>query len=83
MDTAENNWREDEQMQKDIYLKVVLTVIAVALALMALNPWIAPRPAEAQSSNPVAVNYISPQAVGDLVQALNSHGGLPVKVLSR
>ncbi|MFH0802586.1 MAG: hypothetical protein V2A78_09435 [bacterium] len=70
-------------MKQDLYLKVVLTVIAVALALMALNPWIAPRPAVAQSSNPVAVNYISPQAVGDLVQGLNTHGGLPVKILSK
>jgi hypothetical protein len=29
-------------MQKDIYTKAILTIIAVALSIVALNPWIAP-----------------------------------------
>lgn len=70
-------------MKNDFYLKVLLTIIAVALMIIALNPWIAPKPVLAQSSNPVAINYISPQAVSDLVSSLNSQGGLPVKILNK
>jgi hypothetical protein len=74
-----------QNQQKDIYMKVVLTVIALALVVIALNPWIAPKPVEAQvsvlgrDSSPVALHYISPAAVADLVHALEQQGGLPVK----
>jgi len=70
-------------MKNDFYLKIILTVIAIALTLIALNPWIAPPPADAQPSNPVAINYISSQAVSDLINALNFRGGLPVKIVAR
>jgi hypothetical protein len=74
-----------QTLGNDIYTRVILTIIAFALLLIALNPWIAPQPVEAQisitgrDSTPVAVHYISPQAVRDLVQALENLGGLPVR----
>ena len=37
-------------MVTDWYTKMVLTVIAIALSLIALNPWVAPLPASAQLS---------------------------------
>jgi hypothetical protein len=35
-------------MSADAYTKVVLTVIAIELSMLAVNPWIAPTKAEAQ-----------------------------------
>ena len=35
-------------MKPDLYTKAVLTIIALALSTIALNPWIAPTPAKAQ-----------------------------------
>lgn len=34
-------------MPRDIYSKAVMTVIAIALSVIALNPWIAPTKVEA------------------------------------
>ncbi len=33
---------KEKRMIVDVYTKVVLTVIAIALTVIALNPWIAP-----------------------------------------
>ena len=43
-------------MKVDLYTKTVLTVIALALSLFALNPWITPRPA---IGSPDIVNYLN------------------------
>jgi hypothetical protein len=40
----------DTEMFVDIYTKAVLTLIAVALSLLAINPWIAPSNIEAATS---------------------------------
>lgn len=42
-------------MVTDLYTKAVLTIIAVALALSALNPWLAPTRAEASKHENVVV----------------------------
>ena len=46
-------------MATDPYLRVVLTVIAIALLLIAMNPWISPRAATAQSQQPVPVYTVN------------------------
>jgi cephalosporin-C deacetylase-like acetyl esterase len=38
-------------MQNDLYTKTVLTLIAVALSMIALNPWIAPERVEAAAAS--------------------------------
>lgn len=37
-------------MFADLYTKAVLTVIAIALSIMAINPWIAPSKIEAATT---------------------------------
>ena len=39
----------------NIYTKIILTVIAIALIAIALNPWIAPRQAEASKHENIVV----------------------------
>jgi hypothetical protein len=43
--------RQSEETMIDRYTKVVLTVIAAALMLLALQPFYAPEPAHAQSAD--------------------------------
>jgi hypothetical protein len=38
-------------MQIDLYTKAVLTIIAVAMSIIALNPWIAPTRVEAAATS--------------------------------
>lgn len=45
-------------MASNRYLQVVFTVIAAALLIIALNPWIAPREVAAQNQNPVPVYIV-------------------------
>lgn len=48
MEFEENNVRERKMfMAIDLYTKVVLTVIAIAVVIIALNPWLTPTSAEA------------------------------------
>ena len=56
-------------MRNDRLTKVLLAVIAVALSVIAIRPYVAPRPALAQSGTPYAV-YIEPG-----VQMLKSANG--------
>lgn len=60
----------------------LLALITPALWLIALNPWIAPKPAEAQITNSDAVVearvvWVHPQVIQDLARA----GGVPVRPL--
>lgn len=62
---------------EDRYGKFIWSVIAAALTVIALNPWIAPRPAEAQSVGQTVnarIIFVNPQVMQDLKQA----GGVPV-----
>jgi hypothetical protein len=38
-------------MLNDIYTKAVLTIIALAMSIIALNPWIAPQRVEAAAAS--------------------------------
>jgi hypothetical protein len=38
-------------MQNDFYTKAVMTIIAVAVSIIALNPWIAPTRVEASAAS--------------------------------
>jgi len=49
--------------EKDLYTKIVLTVIALALCLIALNPWIAPTTAFGKSPVPVRIVSSTPYSL--------------------
>ena len=56
---------------------LLLTLLTPALWLIALNPWIAPKPVEAQSGAPIVdarIIHVDPRVMGDLQRA----GGVPV-----
>lgn len=55
----------------DRYTKIVLTVIAVSLALLALQPFYAPTPAQASDGDLMNIeNYLS--AIGSKVSSISS-----------
>jgi hypothetical protein len=47
-------------MHNDFYTKAVLTIIAVALSIIALNPWIVPTRVEAATSQEGRCRYGHP-----------------------
>jgi len=47
------------QMSADAHTKAVLTVIAIALSIIALNPWIAPETVEAASQDGFLAGILS------------------------
>lgn len=66
-------------MTIDRYVRVTLTVIALALAAIALNPWLAPlrealalRPAEAQTAQP-KYEFTIPKAWGKIAAYANGN----------
>jgi hypothetical protein len=62
-------------MRVDRYVKAVLTVIALALVTLALNPWLAalaPRGAEAQTATP-KYDVTVPRAWGKIVGFSNQN----------
>src|ERR671931_736795 len=67
---------KEEMMILDRFTKVILGVIAVALVVIALNPWLTSRPwlrtAEAQSSEP-KYTLIIPKAWGRFVTYSNGN----------
>ena len=67
----------------DLYTKIVLTVIAVALCVIAFRPLLLPRPAIADEQQVVDVNIT--QIAGGSISPI-THGGLrpdlPVEVVN-
>jgi hypothetical protein len=59
----------------DRYAKIVFTIIAIALSMIALNPWIAqtPRIANAQSASPILFQQSQLNQIGILVTQIDKN----------
>ena len=57
----------------DFYTKTVLTMIAVALTVIALNPWITPKPARADTESWLSQIHSEVSFIGPETTALRSH----------
>ena len=63
--------------EKDLYTKIILTIIALALCLIGLNPWIAPATAFGEGPDPVPVHIVQIDKA-----SLLPYVPLPVKVIN-
>lgn len=54
----------------DQYMKVILTVIAIALCVIAINPWLAPSRVSAVEVTPVKIVAVDSKAFSRVIKPL-------------